>query len=160
MQSFRPALAELAQLQQSTGAAEVDFPGKTLGVIPAAYFEGKRIAAFQLASGSSCLDLRSVETHAALRILLAAELTASGYSGVFNFGEIIGSDYTVTQQIARWAFGAGYGSIVYPSAHDNALSWALFDRVKIIPVGDPEIIQRDDPDLVAAAKLFGLIVRK
>jgi hypothetical protein len=149
----------LASLQETSATADIELPRVSLGVIPAAYFERKRIAAFRLTSESPFLDLRSVETHAALRTILAAELLAAGYEGVFNFGEIIGSDYVVTQRIAGWAFDQGYGGIVYPSAHDHASScWALFDRVEIVPLGTPGVIQHEDPDLVAAAALFGLLL--
>lgn len=98
-----------------------------------------------------------MEKHAAVRTLLANELLAAGYSGAFNFGEIIGSDYVITQQIAWWAFNQGFGGIVYPSTHNHTLScWALFEPTEIIPIGTPEIIRSDDPDLVSAASLFGL----
>jgi hypothetical protein len=157
IQDYRPALSELARLQETKATADIELPHTSLGVIPAVYFERKRIATFRLASGSHFLDLRSVETHAALRTILAAELLAAGYGGAFNFGEIIGTDYVVTQRIAGWAFDQGYGGIVYPSAHNHTSScWSIFDRVEIVPLGAPEIIHRDDPDLLAAAALFGL----
>ena len=110
-----------------------------LGLVPADYFARRRLAAIRLEPGFRILDLRSVETHAAMRTLLANAFLAAGYRGAFNFGEIIGSDYVITQQISRWAFNQGFGGIVYPSTHNHALScWALFDSVEIIPVGVPE----------------------
>lgn len=158
LQSFRPALDTLARLRQSSKLAEIDFPQSAVGQIPPSYFE-KRIAAFRLASASRIIDLCSPETHAMLRSVLAADLVLAGYVGAFNFGEIIGSDYAITRQIARWAFDAGYDCLVYPSAHDHRLKcWAIFDRAHMLPVGAPEVIQREDPDLIAAAGLFGLVI--
>lgn len=128
-----------------------------VGTVPTDYFERRRIARFRLMPRFRILDLRSVETHAVMRTLLAKEFLAAGYRGAFNFGEIIGADYVVTQQIARWAFNQGFGGIVYLSTHNHALTcWALFDVVNIDPISEPEIIRPDDPDLVAAARLFGL----
>ena len=89
--------------------------------MPAAYFD-KRIAAFRLDRAQRWLDLRSPKTHAFLRGALASELVMAGYRGAFNFGEIIGADYTITQLISRWAYDARYSGITYPSAHDGSLS--------------------------------------
>jgi hypothetical protein len=159
LQSYRPALPDLARLQESTSSAEVPLATEALGLIPAAYFAARRIAAFRLASAARCIDLRSVETHAVLRVLLAGDLMTAGYDGAFNFGEIIGVDYVVTQRIARWAYSEGYDGIVYASTHDPALiCWAIFDCAEIVQLGTPELIHRDDPDFLAAAELFGLAV--
>ena len=124
--------------------------------MPAAYF-AKHIAAFRLDHTQRWLDLRSPRTHAFLPSSLASDLLAAGYTGSFNFGEIIGSDYTITQLISRWAYDAGYGGIGYPSAHDGSLTCrAIFDRASVTLVGTVEPIRRDDPDLIAAVDLFGL----
>ncbi len=82
---------------------------------------------------------------------------AARYSGAFNFGEVIGSDYRLTQVIARRAHDHEYTGVTYPSAHDHSLTcWAVFDTASVILVGDPEPILQDDPDLHLAAALFGL----
>ena len=126
--------------------------------MPAAYFT-KRIAAFRLDPTQRWLDLRSARTHAFLRRALASELVTAGYSGAFNFGEIIGSDYTITQIIARWAYDAGYGGVAYLSTHDGSLTcWAIFDRGPVMPIGTAEPIRHDDPDLIAVTDLFGLML--
>jgi hypothetical protein len=161
LQTYRPSLSDLARVQNAPVTADIELSTEGLGVIPTAYFALRRIAVFRLAGSSRCLDLRSVATHAALRVILAGDLLGAGYDGQFNFGEIIGVDYAVTQPIARWAFGEGYDGIIYASTHDHALScWAIFDRAEIAPIGAPEEIRRDDPDLMAAAELFGLIIPK
>lgn len=121
LQSFRPALQDLATLRRPTTFPS-DFPGEAmLGQIPADYFR-RRIAAFHVSAGAPVLDLCSPATHAFLRRELAPALLAHGYAGAFNFGEIIGSDYRITQLIAAWAHDHAYIGIAYPSAHDPALT--------------------------------------
>lgn len=158
LQSIRPALADLAALQKRLHFPP-DFPGTaSLGQIPDDYFR-RRIATFRVEAAEPVLNLCSPATHALLRQELAAALLAGGYSGAFNFGEVIGSDYRLTQLIARWAHDHEYTGVAYPSAHDHSLTcWAIFDTASIILVGEPEAIQRDDPDLHLAATLFGLRV--
>lgn len=83
----------------------------------------------------------------------------AGYSSAFNFGEIIGTDYTITQLISRWAYDARYNGIAYPSAHDGSLTcWANFDRAPVTLGGTVEPIRRDEADLIAAIDLFGLVL--
>jgi hypothetical protein len=94
-----------------------------------------------------------------LRIELAAELLSAGYSGAFNFGEIIGSDYRLTGLVSRWSYDSGYSGFAYPSTHDASLTcWAVFDRASVALVGTVEPIRHDDPDLLAAIDLFGLML--
>jgi hypothetical protein len=150
--------AFLETLQDAIGLAP-DFPGAgVLGQIPDDYFR-RRMATFRVEAAEPILDLCSLATHALLRRELAAALLAGGYSGAFNFGEVIGSDYRLTQSIARWAHDHKFTGVAYPSAHDHALTcWAIFDTAAIILVGEPESILRDDPDLQQAATLFGMRV--
>lgn len=158
LQAFRPALADLAKLRQHS-AGPADFPGATsLGQIPADYFR-RRIAAFRVVGGEPVLDLCSPATHALLRRELAEALVACGYAGAFNFGEVLGSDYRVTQRIAAWAHDHAYTGVAYPSTHDHRCTcWAIFDSATVVSEGDPETIQPDDPDLLTTAALFGLHV--
>ncbi|MDQ2651905.1 MAG: RES family NAD+ phosphorylase [Chloroflexota bacterium] len=156
LQSFRPALADLAALKKRMDLPP-DFPGSASpDLIPADYFR-RRLAMFRVPTTEPMLDLCSPATHALLRRELAAALLSGGYSGAFNFGEVIGSDYRLTQLIARWAHDHEYTGVAYPSAHDHSLTcWAVFDTASIILLGEPEPIPRDDPDLHLAAILFGL----
>ncbi|MFT4039923.1 MAG: RES family NAD+ phosphorylase [Thermomicrobiales bacterium] len=156
LQTYRPSLADLAMLQAQT-AGTSDFPGAAaVGIIPDSYFR-RRIGTFRVNAAEPIVDLCLPETHAHLRRELAGELLAAGYTGSFNFGEVIGTVYRLTQSITRWAHARGFTGIAYPSAHDHALTcWAVFDTAEITLVGDSEAIRRDDPALLAAASLFGL----
>ena len=157
LSAFRPALRDLALVQSLLPPGEIDLP-LPVGHVPAAYFT-KRIAAFRLDLAQRWLDLRSPQTHASLRGALASELVRAGYRGSFNFGEIIGSDYTITQLISRWAHDAEYSGIAYPSTHDSSLTcWAIFDRAPVMPIGAAEPIRRDDPDQIVAIDLFSLVL--
>jgi hypothetical protein len=157
LSAFRPALRDLALVESQLSSGELDLPRPT-GHVPAAYF-AKRIAAFRLDHTQRWLDLRSPQTHAILRVGLAAELLTAGYSGAFNFGEIIGSDYRITQLVSRWSYDSGFGGIAYPSTHDASLTcWAIFDRAAVKLVSTVEPIRHDDPALLAAIELFGLML--
>jgi hypothetical protein len=157
LSAFRPALRDLALVESLLPPGEFDLP-RSIGHVPAAYFT-KRMAAFRLDHTQRWLDLRSPQTHAIVRVELASELVTAGYSGAFNFGEIIGSDYMITQLVSRRSYDSGYSGIAYPSTHDASLTcWAIFDRASVTLVGTVEPIRQDDPDLVAAIDLFGLML--
>ncbi|MBL8126802.1 MAG: RES family NAD+ phosphorylase [Chloroflexia bacterium] len=158
LQSFRPALADLAALQHVSDDL-VDFPvALSPGKIPDDYFR-RLLATFRVDAAEPILDLCSPATHKLLRHELAVALLAGGYSGEFNFGEVIGSDYRLTQLIASWAHNHGFTGVAYPSAHDHSLTcWAVFSTASVILVGEPVPILRDDPDLHWAATLFGVRV--
>ncbi len=105
LSAFRPALRDLALVESLLPSAELDLP-RSIGHVPAAYF-ARRIAAFRVDQAQRWLDLRSPQTHAILRVGLASELVTAGYSGAFNFGEIIGSDYVITRLVSRWSYDSG-----------------------------------------------------
>ena len=102
------------------------------------------------------LDLRALATREALRrelaeTLLRLELADLDLSGV------LGPNRALTQSIARWAYERGFTGIVYSSRFDKAFDcWAIFEGAALEPIGLAEPLTRDDPDLLAAARLFGL----
>jgi hypothetical protein len=152
---FRPAVADLA-LAAHLPAGDSGDRMPRAGVVPDAYFR-KVMARLRLEPGQRWLDLRSPETHQALRTELASRLTALGVTGRFVWGDLLSHDHRVTQAIGQGAFGQGFHGIVYSSCHDARLDcWALFDRARFSPVGFPEPITAHDPDLVAVATLFNL----
>ena len=65
----------------------------------------------------------------------------------------------MTRNIARWAYEHDFQGLAYRSRFADHLDcWAIFEGAAIAPSGSPELIDRDDPDLVAAARLFGLTI--
>ncbi len=65
----------------------------------------------------------------------------------------------LTQLIAAWAYMNDYHGILYASRLDaRATCWAIFDGSTITPIGEPQPILANDPDLLAVARDFGLAV--
>jgi hypothetical protein len=151
---FRPSVEALAALQQVTGSQE-PIPR---GMVPADWYQKRAVARLRLRPGQRWLDLRATETSEALRSELAATLLDLGLADL-DLSEVLGPWRSLTQAIARWAYEHDYAGIVYPSRFKDALSlWAIFEGAAFDPVGVPEPIVPDDPDLVATARLFGLAI--
>ena len=151
---FRPSLEALSAWQQVTGSQEPS----PRGVVPADWYQKRAVARLRLGPGQRWLDLRATATREALRSELAAALLDLGLTDL-DLSGVLGPRRHLTQAIARWAYEHGYAGIVYRSRFDDALSlWAIFEGAAFEPVGVPEPIVPDDPDLVAAARLFGLAI--
>ncbi len=76
-----------------------------------------------------------------------------------DLSSVLGPERTLTRTIARWAYEQGYAGLAYQSRLDQTLTlWAIFEGAAFEPVGLPEPITPDDPDLVATARLFGLVL--
>jgi hypothetical protein len=151
---FRPSVEALAALQQVTGSQEP----MPRGVVPADWYQKRAVARLRLKTRQRWLDLRAAETREALRSELAATLLDLGLADL-DLSGVLGPQRRLTQAIARWAYEHGYIGIAYLSRFDDALSlWAIFEGAVFEPVGVPEPIVPDDPDLVATAHLFGLAI--
>jgi hypothetical protein len=151
---FRPSLDALAAVEHVGGSQEPP-PRAT---VPTDWYQKRAIARLRLGPGQQWLDLRAIETREALRVALAATLLDLGLTDL-DLSGVLGPQRLLTQAIARWAYENGYSGIVYSSRFDAAQSlWAIFEGAVFEPVGVPEPIVPGDPDLLAAAKLFGLTV--
>ena len=150
---LRPALADIAALGASVGARV-----RPISHISADWRSARRIARLRLVPGRRWLDLRAPETCEALRVELADVLLRLGMTD-FDVSGARGPSRDLTQTIARWAFDRGFAGIAYRSRFDDQLGcWALFEGDHYEPVGSPTPIRRDNPDLRAAARGFGLTV--
>jgi hypothetical protein len=151
---FRPVLVALARLQRVTGDDEPP-PRAT---VPAHWYQRHAVARLQLMPGQRWLDLRAAQTREALRTELATTLVRLGLSDL-DLSRVLGPGRTLMQAIGRWAYEQAYAGLAYQSRLDHALTlWALFEGSAFEPVGLPEPITPDDPDLVATARLFGLVL--
>jgi hypothetical protein len=151
---FRPALALLARLREVTGAAEPVREAR----VPADWHRRRAVGRLRLAPGQRWLDLRAAATREALRRELAEELLRLGLADL-DLSGVAGPSRALTQAIAGWAHEHGYAGLAYPSRIDQRLTcWAVFEGARFEPVGETEPITPDDPDLRAAARLFGLAV--
>ena len=112
----------------------------------------------RLRPGQSWLDLRAFDTREALRRQFAGELLALGIADLDLSGALT-SERALTQGIAGWAYDTGYHGVAYSSRFDVAFNcWAVFDNAMIEPILPFRRIRHDNPDLRAAATLFGLAV--
>jgi len=149
---FRPALALLARLGEVTGTDE-PVPGAR---VPPDWYRRRGVARLRLAPRQRWLDLRSPATREALRRALAAELLRLGLVDL-DLSGVAGPSRALTQAIAGWAHEHGYAGLAYASRIDQRQTcWAVFEGASFEPVGLPEPITPDDPDLRAVARLFGL----
>ncbi|MBI4493874.1 MAG: RES family NAD+ phosphorylase [Chloroflexi bacterium] len=150
---LRPSLAVLARLQQVGDEEAVP-----KAALPSSWYQRRAVARLRLSAGQRWLDLRATETRQALRGELATTLLSLGFSDLDVSG-VFGPQRTLTQTIARWAYERGYAGLAYASRLDATLTlWALFEGASFEPIGLPEPITPDDPDLVATAQLFGLVL--
>lgn len=124
--------------------------------VPADWWSRRCVARFRVKPWQRWLDLRAIETREALRSQFTALILSLGLDDLDVSGATT-SKRALTQAIARWAHDNGFQGIVYPSRLDSALTcWAVFEDAVIEPVGPIRPIARDDPDLRAVARLFGL----
>lgn len=105
-------------------------PPPSSGIVPPHWYQERALSRPRIAPGQRWLDLRAPETRETLRVELA---------------------------IARWAYEHESVGVAYHSRLDHRMTlWAIFEAAAFEPVGVPEPISPDDPDLRATARLFGL----
>jgi hypothetical protein len=159
LDSFRPAIVDFTLAAMGPAGDPTD-EMPAAGLIPDAYFR-KLIGRLTVAPNQLWLDLRSAETHQTLRSELAQTLVTLGYPRRFVWGDLLSHDHRLTQAVASWAYDRGFHGIASTSCHDSEVDcWALFDRTEFEAVGSPDPIRRDDPDLVAVARLFELTISR
>jgi hypothetical protein len=156
LQKWRPSLSALAALKlvepSGEGASAVN---SEMGFIPDDWHQKRGIGTLRLSPGQRWLDLRPHETREALRMELALALGALGLDDL-DLSDVIGRNRRLTQAIARYAYEAGLQGIAYSSRFDSNLScWAIFEGARFEQISQT-MIARDDPDLLEAARRFGL----
>jgi hypothetical protein len=149
--AFRPSLEALARLRRmESGLAP------RAAAVPADWRRRRALGRFHLRPGQRWLDLRTPETHEALRQDLPSTLLDLGQEDL-DLSGLVGPDRRLTQAIARWAYEAGFSGLAYTSRLDSRLvCWAIFEGAEFEVIGAPEPIELNDPDLVAIARLFNL----
>ncbi|MBI2940675.1 MAG: RES family NAD+ phosphorylase [Chloroflexi bacterium] len=127
-------------------------------MVPADWARKRCVRAFRVLPGQRWLDLRAFETREALRLELA-EVLANLRIDDLDVSGVRGPRRELTQAIARWAYEHGFAGLAYRSRFDDSLDcWAVFEGAELEPVGVAEPLTPADPDLLAAATLFGLHV--
>jgi RES domain len=132
------------------------------GLIPDAYFD-KRIGHLRLDPGQRWLDLRMTAPGSAIALSrdpdIAALLPALGYGNRVKPGDFVGSDRSLTQALARWAYERDYAGLAYSCSHDLRLDcWAIFSGARFTIASAPSPIEPDDLELIAVARTFELTV--
>ena len=151
---LRPSLADIAALARAAGATI-----RPVTHVTADWRRARRIARLRLRPGRRWLDLRAPETCEVLRTELADVLLRLGMAD-FDVSGARGPSRELTQRIARWAFERGYAGIAYRSRLADELEcWAIFEGDHWEAMGRPMPIRRDNPALLAAARLLGLSIR-
>lgn len=126
--------------------------------VPADWLRSRCIAQLRLHADQRWLDLRRLETVETLRAALAPFLQQLALPDL-DVSVLRGPSRPLTRAVARWAYDAGYQGIAYRSRFDDAFDcWAVFEGADDDRVGNIAPITADDPDLRAAAKLFGLAI--
>lgn len=156
LQKWRPSMSALAALKlveaSEEGARAVNLE---TGFIPDDWRQKRGIGALRLFPGQRWLDLRPHETREVLRKELALALGALGLDDL-DLSDVVGRNRRLTQAIARYAHESGLQGIAYSSRFDSNLScWAIFEGARFEQISQT-IIARDDPDLLEAARRFGL----
>ena len=151
---MRPSLRVLAAERTVRGSQE---PAEG-NIVDETWRLHRSIASFRLLPGQRWLDLRRLQTRQALRPVFSGLLTELGLDD-FDAGVVLSPYRHLTQTISRWAVERGYNGVVFPSRFEPRYSnWAVFQGAAIEPVGVAEPILPDDPDLVAVARRYDLIL--
>jgi hypothetical protein len=128
------------------------------GVVPTGWLQTRGVGRFTVQPANPFLDMRAIETREALHREFAQLLHTLGLRD-FDVGAALSPNRELTRAIARWAFERRYQGIAYASRFDTALHcWAIFEGATIRPLGPPDLITPEDPDLRAVAATFGLAV--
>lgn len=156
LQKWRPSMEALAALELVTpDPAGEDTANQEAGAIPADWHLNRRVSMLRLVPDQRWLDLREHETREELRSRLAAQLLEFGQDD-FDLGDALSRDRLVSRAVSRFAYDNEFQGIAYKSRFDaNFDCWALFEGARF-EVVDRVPIARDDPDLLEAARRFGL----
>jgi len=143
---------------------EEEFESLLARPIPEVYFERKRLASFAILGMPPFLDVRlsATDTADALSVdpHLAPVLGALGLRRLTP-SDLVSGDRRLTQAVSRWSYEREFGGIAFNGSHTphDSECWALFSgRTEILSVGSAASIDRHDPDLLAVARRFNLIV--
>lgn len=161
-------LAELSEINVADEDAD-EFPTAPPGLLPRGW-AAPRVAATGALSGWFVRP-GDVETLATLRTLFRGIALRHGFTDLDGAALREGRPRTVTQSISRWINGLTAPStadpvagIEFDSRHGDRLTlWAVYERPGDGPVSrhvvplDSEPVAANDPDLIEAMRLLGLV---
>ena len=154
---FRPntkALAEFRDLA-ATDSGDSVFPRPRVPI----GWRRKRLLAPALVeyiAGGDLVDLNDLRVRADLERIHAGLLHRHGMDHL-DISQIRSRDRDVTQEVARALFDLGAAGVAYGSNLDDLPCYALFeDRARLIPDGDPELLDPAHAEFMRICLEFGL----
>jgi len=158
LDAFRPDLPAIAERNAHLGVTDTPSSKPVRQPIPDGFMQ-RLLVRFGVADGQRWLDVRVPETHAVLRDELRPQFSQLGLGDRFVLGDLIANDHRITRLVAGWAIDHSFDGIAYRSCHNPALScWAIFDGATISTHDEARLINPDDPDLHAVARLWNLTI--
>jgi len=153
---FRPDLLAIADRNAHLAVTDTPSSKPVRQPIPDRFMR-RLLVRFGVADGQRWLDVRVPETHAVLRDELVGQLSELGLGDRFVLGDLLANDHRLTRLVAGWAIDHAFDGIAYRSCHHPALScWAIFEGATLVSNDAARLINRDDPDLHAVARLWNL----
>ena len=154
---FRPntkALAEFRALATTPGDDPVFPPTR----VPVGWRRKRLLAPAQVEyiAGGDLVDLNDPKVRTDLERTHAGLLHRHGMEHL-DISQIRSRDRDVTQALARALFDLGAAGVAYGSNLDDLPCYALFeDRARLIPDGDPEVLNPAHSDFMRICLEFGL----
>ena len=166
LSQFRKSISEMQDLANEM---VLDVPDRDRliesgGLIPESKLAQSQLATAKLMSVAPVFDLADPEAVQSLRIHLAPSLIAMGLNDL-DFGELLGSNRTLTQAISRWIWSMKsnsgeplFSGIRYRSRFDpEGICLALYqDRFSIDGNVTTQPISGDSPGFAGAASILRL----
>jgi hypothetical protein len=152
---FRPDLTLLAELQEIEGENDF-FP---LTQIPKAWCKARLLGTGR--SRGHYADICAARWVGHLRKVLSMECWKLGLTDLDVAVLQQGQPRRLTQLASVEAYKAGLNGIYYRSRYGNDLdNWAIFEPFDVEVTDGPELIMEDDPDLLAACAILGVVIER
>lgn len=152
---FRPDLTLLAELREIEGEDDF-FP---LTQIPRAWCRARLLGAGR--SRGHYADIYAAEWVGHLRSVLSTECLKLGLADLDVAILQQGQPRRLTQLASLEVYKSGLNGIYYRSRYGHDLeNWAIFEPFDVQVAADAELISEDDPDLLAACAILGVVIER
>ncbi|MGB8097781.1 MAG: RES domain-containing protein [Terracidiphilus sp.] len=152
---FRPDLTLLAELREIEGEDDF-FP---LTQIPKAWCRARLLGVGR--SRGHYADIYAAEWVGHLRSVLSAECLNLGLADLDVAVLQQGQPRRLTQLASLEIYKVGLNGIYYRSRYGHDLeNWAIFEPFDVQVAADAEPISEDDPDLLAACAILGVVIER
>jgi hypothetical protein len=152
---FRPDLTLLAELREIEGEDDF-FP---LTQIPKAWCGARLLGAGR--SRGHYADIYAAEWVGHLRSVLSAECLKLGLADLDVAVLQQGQPRRLTQLASLEVYKVGLNGVYYRSRYGHDLeNWAIFEPFDVQIAADAEPISEDDPDLLAACGILGVVIER